>query len=461
MSLPVPFALPLLALLLAAYLLRLAARKPPLPLPPGPKGIPFIGAIHAIPPPTKPAYLHWLQHKSQYGPLSSLTVLRQPMIIVNSAALATRLLRDRAAVYSGRPPFVFAGAMIGWDKSLAMQQPDDTFKTYRRNIARVASEGKRGQVFDRVQEEEGVRFLARLRRDPDDLFSHIAWQAGAVILRVTYGYTPREGRDPLVDMVGQAMDEFGEVVVPGKFLVDVLPWCTRFKQTARSMRAHLDRTVTIPYEFVKHQMANHVHNTSYLSEAIKDIGLDPQMESTSMYIAGADTTVAAIMTFFLAMMLYPDVQARAQAELDSVIPSSRLPVSSDKPHLPYITALLKETHRWHPVAPMGLAHATTADDQVDGYRIPKGAVVLANTWWFTHDPDVYPEPMAFKPERHLGDEPCPDPRMYTFGFGRRVCPGRHVADNALFITIAQVLSVFKIAPPVEGEEPKVENCAEE
>jgi len=99
-----------------------------------------------------------------------------------------------------------------------------------------------------------------------------------------------------------------------------------------------------------------------------------------MYIAGADTTVAALMTFFLAMMLNPDIQKRAQAELDALTSRTRLPTSSDKDSLPYTTAILKETHRWHPVAPMSLPHATTQEDVVNGYRIPKGAVVMANTW---------------------------------------------------------------------------------
>jgi hypothetical protein len=70
--------------------------------------------------------------------------------------------------------------------------------------------------------------------------------------------------------------------------------------------------------------------------------------------------------------------------------------------------------------------------------------------WFTHDPAVYASPMDFRPERFLGEKPEPDPRTWTFGYGRRVCPGRYVADNALFITIAQTLSVFKVEKLVEN-----------
>lgn len=89
------------------------------------------------------------------------------------------------------------------------------------------------------------------------------------------------------------------------------------------------------------------------------------------------------MTFFLAMTLYPSVQKKAQEELDRVIGSSRLPIAADKESLPYIHAVMLETHRWHPVTPMGLPHTSDAEDVCNGYRIPKGAMLLPNTWYAT------------------------------------------------------------------------------
>jgi cytochrome P450 len=131
------------------------------------------------------------------------------------------------------------------------------------------------------------------------------------------------------------------------------------------------------------------------------------------------------MTFFLAMTIFPEVQRQAQKELDRVIGGTRLPVSKDRDNLPYIVAVMKETHRWHLVLPMGLPHTSTEEDTCRGYRIPKGAMLLANSWWFTHDPSVYPDPMAFRPERFLETpthKPEPDPRNFIFGYGRRICP---------------------------------------
>lgn len=145
--------------------------------------------------------------------------------------------------------------------------------------------------------------------------------------------------------------------------------------------------------------------------------------------------------------MFPEVQRKAQEELDRVIGGDRLPVSKDRDSLPYIEAVMKETHRWHLVVPMGIPHASIEEDTCRGYRIPKGAILLPNNWYFTHDPAVYPEPMKFNPERYF-DTPAhkaePDPRNHIFGYGRRICPGRYVADNALFVTIAQTLAVFNI-----------------
>ena len=87
-----------------------------------------------------------------------------------------------------------------------------------------------------------------------------------------------------------------------------------------------------------------------------------------------------LQAFFLAMSLNPDVQRKAQAELDAVVGPGRLPEFSDSNSLVYVNAVIKETLRWHTIAPLGVAHATTTDDELRGYFIPAGTVVLANIW---------------------------------------------------------------------------------
>ncbi|KAF9237534.1 cytochrome P450, partial [Melanogaster broomeanus] len=136
----------------------------------------------------------------------------------------------------------------------------------------------------------------------------------------------------------------------------------------------------------------------------------------------------------------PEVQRTAQAEIDSVVGQNRLPTLRDHAQLPYVVVVLKEVFRWFPVAPLGVPHVAAENDFYEGYFIPKGAHVIYNTGRFSRlvqisapspesvyramlqDPNVYPEPMKFKPERFLpldGKQPENDPYNVCFGFGRR------------------------------------------
>ena len=80
------------------------------------------------------------------------------------------------------------------------------------------------------------------------------------------------------------------------------------------------------------------------------------------------------------MAMYPDVQQKAQAELDAVVGPDRLPELSDSSSLPYLNALIKELLRWHPALILGLPHSTLADDEYNGYFIPEGTLLIPNVW---------------------------------------------------------------------------------
>jgi cytochrome P450 len=152
--------------------------------------------------------------------------------------------------------------------------------------------------------------------------------------------------------------------------------------------------------------------------------------------------------FTLAILAYPETQARAQAELDAVVGRTRLPTFADYAHLPYIRAMVKEALRWRPVDPVGLPHRSIEDDWYEGMFIPKNTICIANVWHLNRDPEIYGEDAGhFNPARHLdaNGEIAPGPpdtkeeSHVTYGFGRRLCVGRHVANNSLFIDIAVLL----------------------
>ncbi|KAH9908656.1 cytochrome P450 [Xylariomycetidae sp. FL2044] len=433
-----------------------------LPLPPGPKGWPIVGNLADLPSRGEREWEAWLTHKDIYGPISSVTVLGTTIVLLHSPELAHELLHRRSAIYSSRPRLVFGGEMCGFENILGIVPYGEKFRTYRKSFHTALGTTAVLSRFQRLQEAESHRFLFRLLEKPQDLREHIRTEAGAIILKITYGYaTDSEKTDPLVDLADRALRYFSAAGVPGAWAVDTLPilryvpdWVpgAGFKKVARKWKKTALELSERPAAFVKKQMAHGQYEPSFLSSLYDnagdhvDVSEVEAMEGSaaSVYSGGADTTVSTLASFFLAMTLHPEVQTRAREEIDRVVGTARLPTMEDRDNLPYVDAVVTESFRWHPVAPLALPHATTADDICNGYLIPKGAVVIANLWWFTHDPDVYSNPSNFDPSRHLGPDACPDPRNFVFGYGRRRCPGRLLADSSVWLTIARTLAVFDI-----------------
>ncbi|PYI09628.1 putative cytochrome P450 [Aspergillus sclerotiicarbonarius CBS 121057] len=443
-------------------------QKPSLPLPPGPKGKPIIGNLADLPPPNTPEWKHWLEFQDRYGPINSITILGQTIIVLHDARMVVDLLEKRSSIYSSRPRLVFAGEMIGWNDVLALQPSNGRFRAYRKAVHQVLGTKSLVEKFNPLQEREARRFLQRLLDDPVDLVQHLRSEAGAIILKIAYGYTVKtDGHDPLVKMANDAMESFSTAGSPGMWMVDTIPalkylptWFpfAKFQRLGRIWRTQLLTAMETPYRMVRKQMADGTHSPSYLSALLEKPLTEEdehiaQWTAGSLFTGGADTTVSTLITFFLAMALNPDVQTKAQEELDRVLGPYTLPCAADRPKLPYINAIVKESLRWYPVAPMGLPHLCTKEDEYQGYRIPKGAIVMQNIWSITHNPTTYSSPETFNPDRFLGATPDPDPADVVFGFGRRICPGRVLADSSIFVTVAMALAVLKIQPGAgEGKE---------
>ena len=159
------------------------------------------------------------------------------------------------------------------------------------------------------------------------------------------------------------------------------------------------------------------------------------------------------------MLAYPAVQARAQAELDEVVGRARSPTFADVPFLLYIRAMVKETVRWSSVVPFGIPHTSSVDDWYDGMFIPRGTICLQNMRVLNFDPEVFgPNAADFDPARYLdekGQVMTPiegrEEGHMAFGFGRRVCPGKYVAEGTLAIDIATLLWAMRFERP-EGSQ---------
>ncbi|PSR77912.1 hypothetical protein PHLCEN_2v7654 [Hermanssonia centrifuga] len=158
------------------------------------------------------------------------------------------------------------------------------------------------------------------------------------------------------------------------------------------------------------------------------------------------------------MTLYPDVLARAQKEIDEVVGRERMPNFDDEGSLPYINALIKEVLRWRPVLPLSTTHLAFFELELIHFmrrfaeEMRAGTTVLENVWAMAHDPEYFPDPDEFRPERYLdGDGKLSDSKTdtnaqkyFAFGFGRRLCAGKHLADQTVFIDIASFIWAFSV-----------------
>ncbi|KAJ7097381.1 cytochrome P450 [Mycena epipterygia] len=409
-----------------------------------------------------PSVAEWLtfaEWGAKWGGLCSVTLLGQPIVIINSAS-AMEEMDTKGSVFSTRPRLPMAGELVGYDQTLVLMPYGPRFRTFRKHFAKLIGNPGAMRQFVPLVEAETQRFLKRVLLKPNakNLSAHVRKLTGAIILRITYGIEVQEEDDPFVSLIEHANDNFNIATSPGAFLVDVFPamlyipeLLAPFKRTARVWALATKNMVEAPFLFVRREMAAGTGAVSFVSSLLEDeakLGsqdvYDIKYTASSLYGGGADTTAASLYAFFLAMVLSPDVQRRAQAEIDSVIGGARLPLFSDREQLPYVSAVVTELFRWHSVAPLGVPHASLEDTVVNGHLIPKGSIMIANLWNMLHDPEIYPSPFTFDPTRHLGAQAQRDPRTLCFGFGRRVCPGRELAEVSLFTCVAMTLAVFDI-----------------
>ena len=245
-----------------------------------------------------------------------------------------------------------------------------------------------------------------------------------------YGYNPEADKaDPLVQLVAYTIQRLCQAYVPMAWLVDIIPFLnklpenfpgTSYRKTARKWAAANQATADIPWQFVQDQMATGRHRSSFVSRIVEKKTTstrqsnmtvpesDIKWAAMSIYGAGADSQVEVLRSFVLGMIMFPEVQKKAQAELDHVV-GHRLPTWSDKDKLPYIMGVVQEAFRWSPIGPMGIAHQADEDVEYEDYVIPKGAIIMPSLWWFLHDPEVYHEPEKYKPERYLSPHNEPEP----------------------------------------------------
>ncbi|KAI0731821.1 cytochrome P450 [Fomitopsis betulina] len=446
-------------LLAAAWVLhrRLSRNSKGLPLPPGPKSWPVIGSLFDVP--REIAWKGFAKWSDTYGDMIYFHVLGQEVVVLNSAAIAHDLLDKRSSIYSHRPLLTMANEVIGWNWSLPSMDYCEKFKRHRRYLQQYFSKSNLHKYYD-LETKEVHKLLRNLLAGSNDVEGQIKRLAAGVTMLHTYGHEVVSVEDPWVRVAEKGVLTIEAAGAVGAHIVDFIPWlrhipdwfpAARIKALPPGTRENLQNFVNKPFEHVKKEMAAGTAIKCYVTDMLEEThGQDDEgvrCTAAVTYSAGFDATFSALMTAVIALAADPIVQARLQAEMDLVIGKDRLPTFADREELPYMQCIVSETLRWGATTPVGVPHRLSQDDYYNGYYLPSGCMVMANAWAMLHDPQIYPEPETFNPDRFLAGEgrtPQPDPRGPAFGFGRRVCPGKDFSENHVWITIASLFYAYKI-----------------
>ncbi|KAJ3785736.1 cytochrome P450 [Lentinula aff. detonsa] len=432
-------------------------RRQRIPYPPGPSSSPIIGNIFRVNV-AQGAWKVFAQMKEQYGDIIFLHGLGTTVLVLNSQKAVNDLLEKKGSSYSHRPVFTVAGELMGLDQSLALIPYGKEWREHRK-LANIALSAVSVQKYRAIQEELSALLNRDILEKPDDFFMHVRLAAARVVMSVTYGFSVHDSDDKYITHAEKTMEIVTTATVPGAFLCDLLPFMKHlpkwlpFMQTAVHGRNMVDTLVDRPFEQVKSELASGTAADSLAKDLFSIVENNPESEHRikwilgTMYGAGGEATYATVLTFIMAMALYPEKQMKAQQEIDSVVGTERMPTIADLPNLPYVKAVIKETMRWNPAFPLGVARRSSEDDVYEGYFIPKGTIVMPNIWAIASEPNPKYHPREFIPERFM--DPLittVDPLSYAFGFGRRYCPGRFLAENSVSIMISTMLAAFNISP---------------
>ncbi|PCH38754.1 cytochrome P450 [Wolfiporia cocos MD-104 SS10] len=428
-----------------------------MPLPPGPTRLPLLGNVHQLP--IKFQTLKLAEWAKEYGDIVYFRVFHKPMLAIDTLQTAYELLEKRSAKYSSRPHSVALNDLVGWDAATFLLPYGDTWRMHRRwfmSFFRITDVPKTYWL----QRKEAYRLLVRMLDSPNEYLEHIKKLSSAISTDIGYGVAPDDHFTHLMEDLMVATVEAGAVAGSLFDLFPILSYLPSWIPGAGVKRKFTDRKHVVrelqkaTHSLMEKEEARSSFVGTLFEEAAASDANRTEIERQAvgagiqLFTATIDTTTAVLSTFLLAMVLHPEVYSKAQEEIDRAIGNSRLPDFDDRSSLPYLECVIQETYRWNPPVPLAVSHLVTADDEYRGFRIPKGTIIMPNVWSMSRNPAMYPDPELFRPERFeemdKQTRDSTDPRRYIFGFGRRICPGRHLADTNAWIVAASLISTFDI-----------------
>ncbi|XP_014794695.1 PREDICTED: cytochrome P450 2J2-like [Calidris pugnax] len=444
-------------LLVADYM----KHRKPKNFPPSPFRIPFLGHVHMMSFSNPQSMVDKLVEK--YGDVFSTEMGSTVFVCVNGMRLIKEVLVNQGENFIDRPEIpidaeVFSKmGLISSNGHLWKQQRRFTLTTLR-NFGL----GKRS-LEERIQEE--CRFLVDAfgeeQGNPFDPHFKVNNAVSNIICSVTFG-NRFEYHDQDFQKLLQLMDE--TVTLHGSIasqLYNSFPTIMKFLPGSHHT---IFKNWKKMKAFVKERIDKHKEDLnpsesrdfidSYLQEIAKANGDGSFQEENlvacalDLLFAGTETTSTTVRWALLYMAMYPEIQARVQAEIDAVIGQARQPSLEDRKNLPYTNAVIHEVQRKSNIIPFNVPRLTVKDTMVDGFLIPKGTVLITNLASVLFDKNEWEAPDTFNPGHFLKDgQFWRRDYFIPFSIGKRSCLGELLARSELFLYFTSLLQKFTFRPP--------------
>ncbi|XVE50822.1 hypothetical protein DITRI_Ditri01bG0194400 [Diplodiscus trichospermus] len=429
-------------------------------LPPGPWKLPLIGNMHQLAGSLPHHSLTDLAKK--FGPMMHLQLGETSNIVVSCPQIAAEVMRTHDIIFASRPLPLFADIILYKATDIVFSPYGDYWRQLRKICVLEMLSAKRVQSFRPTREEEVsnlVRAISSKAGSPVNLSKMLCSLTFEIVSRTAFGGKCKE-KEEFTSLFRELLE-----LASGFTLVDLFP-SLKLLQLLSGLRSKLERlhqkvdkileNVVNEHKASKEMPRSSEEELDDLLDVLSKLQESGELEFplttdnikavlVEIFSGGSDTSATVVEWAMSEMIKNPRVMREAQAEVRRVFEQKGTVDEAGIHELKYLKSVIKETLRLHPVFPLLLPRECSKNCEVNGYEIPSKTRVIVNAWAIGRDPNHWPEPEKFYPERFLNssiDFTGTNFEFIPFGAGRRICPGILFAQPNVELPLAQLLFHF-------------------
>nr|XP_027081590.1 geraniol 8-hydroxylase-like [Coffea arabica] len=438
-------------------------------LPPGPRGLPVVGYL-----PFLGTNLHteFAELAHQYGPIFKLQLGNKLCVVLSSPPLIREITRDQDVVFANRDPPIVAVAATYGGLDIAWSPYGAYWRNMRKMFVREMLSGRNLDACYDLRKSEvrkAVEYVSTKVGTVVDIGELIFLTEVKVIMSMLWGGTLDAEKQSKVgpEFRGAVEQIVGTIAKPN--ISDFFPILARFdiqgiekqvKALLKKVDEIVDAVIDERIKMVPNNVEDPIRNEAekdFIQILLELVKLENEGEKITLtqvkaivmdiMVGGTDTTATMAEWVMTEVLHDREIMEKVQKELEDVIGINNTVEEIHLPKLRYLDAVVKETFRLHPALPLLVPKRPSQSCTVVGFTVPKDTRVFVNAWQIHRDPELWDNPLEFKPERILAtpskwDYSGNNFQYIPFGSGRRICAGIPLAEKMLMYIAASLLHSY-------------------